>query len=67
MKGVEFLHNMYVASGMSIKPRTKVNHIEMLKEIIRAWGMEPEKILVREALQKPPRTHIKPAEVMKKT
>ena len=50
MKGVEFLRSIYAASGLSIKPKTKVGRIEMLKEIIRAWGMDPEKILVKEIL-----------------
>ena len=40
------------------KPTSK--EIEMLKEIIRAWGMDPEKILVKEALREPHRTAIHP-------
>ena len=55
MKGVEFLRNVYAASGFSIRPRTRVGRLEMLKEIIRAWGMDPEKILVKEALSEPHR------------
>ena len=31
-------------------PKTKVSKVEALKEIIRAWGLNPEKILTREAL-----------------
>jgi len=50
MKGVEFLRNIYASSGLAIKPKTKVSKIEALKEIIRAWGMNPEQILTREAL-----------------
>jgi len=50
MKGVDYLRNIYAASGLSIKPKTKVSKIEALKEIIRAWGMNPEQILTREAL-----------------
>jgi len=50
MKGVEFLRNVYASSGLSIKPKTKVSKIEALKEIIRAWGMNPEQMLTREAL-----------------
>lgn len=56
MKGVEFLRNIYAASGLSIRPKTQVSRIEMLKEIIRAWGLNPEEILVREALERPHRT-----------
>ena len=50
MKGVDFLRNVYASSGLSIKPKTKVSKIEALKEIIRAWGMNPEQILTRETL-----------------
>jgi len=50
MKGIEFLRNIYTASGLSIRPKTKVSKVEALKEIIRAWGLNPEKILTREAL-----------------
>jgi hypothetical protein len=57
MKGVEFLRNIYAASGLSIKPKTRVSKIDALKEIIRAWGMNPEEILAKEALSKPHRTY----------
>jgi len=50
MKGVDFLRNVYASSGLSIKPKTKISKIDALKEIIRAWGMNPEQILAREAL-----------------
>jgi hypothetical protein len=56
MKGVEFLRNIYATAGLSIRPRTTISRIEMLKEIIRAWGLDPEKILVKEALMEPNRT-----------
>lgn len=39
MKGTEFLRNIYIASGFSIKPRTRLSKIDALKEIIRAWGL----------------------------
>jgi hypothetical protein len=48
--GVEKLRNVYAAAGLSIKPKTKVSKIDALKEIIRAWGMNPEQVLTREAL-----------------
>lgn len=50
MKGVEFLRNVYASAGLSIRPKTKMGQIEALKEIIRAWGMNPERVLAREAL-----------------
>jgi integrase len=58
MKGVEFLRNIYTCSGLSIRPRTQLSRIDALKEIIRAWGLEPEKILTREAMMEPHRTEI---------
>jgi len=58
MKGVEFLRGIYIASGLSIKPKTRVSKIDALKEIIRAWGMNPEEILTRQALTEPHRTVI---------
>jgi len=60
MKGVDFLRNIYIASGLAIKPKTRVNRIEMLKEIIRAWGLNPEEILTRKAFSLPHRTVITP-------
>ena len=58
MKGIEFLRNIYGASGLSIRPKTRLSKIETLKEIIRAWGMNPEEILTREAMLQPHRTII---------
>jgi hypothetical protein len=49
-KGVEFLRNVYASAGLSVKRRAGVSKIDMLKEMMRAWGLEPEKILTREAL-----------------
>jgi len=50
MNGIDFLRNIYAASNLSIKPKTKVSKVDALKEIIRAWGMDPEQILTREAM-----------------
>ena len=58
MKGIEFLRNIYTASGLSIRPKTKVSKVEALKEIIRAWGLNPEKILTREALTQEATTYL---------
>jgi len=58
MKGTEFLRGIYIASGLSIKPKTRISKIEALKEIIRAWGLNPEEILTRQALTEPHRTVI---------
>ena len=37
MKGMDFLRGIYNASGLSIKPKTRLSKIDALKEIIRAW------------------------------
>jgi hypothetical protein len=63
MKGVEFLRNVYAASGLSIRPKVKMTQIEMLKEIIRALGGDPEKAMLEQAFSRPHRTIAGPAEV----
>jgi integrase len=60
MKGIEFLRGIYTASGLSIRQKTRVSKIDALKEIIRAWGMNPEEILTKDAMNKPHRTVIDP-------
>jgi len=56
MKGIEFLRGVYAASGVGIKPKTKASRIEMVKELLRAFGFNPEKVLTKEALTEPHRT-----------
>ena len=41
---------MYTSAGLAIRPKTTTNRIEQLKEIIRAWGDNPEEILSKDAL-----------------
>jgi hypothetical protein len=53
---VEFLRNICASSGLSIKPKTKIGKLDMLKEFARLLGLNPEEIFVREALFKPWRT-----------
>jgi site-specific recombinase XerD len=53
MKGIEFLRNIYTASGLSIRPKTLTSKIDALKEIIRAWGLNPEEILTKQAFAEP--------------
>jgi len=48
--GIETLRNMYTSAGLVIRPKTTTNRIEQLKEIIRAWGDNPEEILSKDAL-----------------
>ena len=55
MKGVEFLRGVYVASGLCIRPKTpktQASKLGPLKELMRAWGLNPEEILTKEALSK---------------
>jgi hypothetical protein len=58
--GVEKLCNVYSDTGLSIKPKTKVSKIDAFKEITRAWGMNPEQVLAREALTQGAVVHITP-------
>jgi hypothetical protein len=60
--GVEKLRNVYAAVAFSIKPKTKVSKIDALKEIIRAWGMNPGQVLSREAITQGAAVHITPQE-----
>lgn len=53
MKGVDFLRGIYLASGLSIQPRTKASKILDLIEIVRSWGLDPEEVLTQEALNHP--------------
>lgn len=48
--GIETLRNLYASAGLAIRPKTQVNRIDQLKEIIRAWGENPEEILSKDAL-----------------
>jgi len=58
MKGIEFLRGVYAASGLCIKPKMKPSRMEMLKEMVRALGLNPDEILTKEALAMPHRTVI---------
>ncbi len=60
MKGIEFLRNIYAASGLSIRPKTQASKIEVLKEMVRAWGLNPEEVLTKEALTRPYTSHVGP-------
>ena len=60
--GVEKLRQAYAASGLSIRPKTRISKIEMIKEIIRAQGINPEQILVRDASEHPATTYQDPTQ-----
>ena len=48
----ETLRNLYTSAGLAIRPKTQANRIDQLKEIIRAWGQNPEEILTKDALMR---------------
>jgi len=50
MLGIEKLRQIYARSGLSIKPKAGVSKLEMLKEFTRSLGLDPERILVKDAL-----------------
>lgn len=50
----------YAASGLSIKPQTHHTRIETIKEMIRALGEDPDKILTRESQTQPATTQLQP-------
>jgi site-specific recombinase XerD len=55
--GVDKLRNIYASAGLTIKSKTKTSKIDLIKEYIRALGVNPEEILTREALSQPARTY----------
>jgi site-specific recombinase XerD len=48
--GIETLRKAYSAANLAIRPKTQLNRIEQLKEIIRGWGENPEELLTKDAL-----------------
>ena len=60
--GIDALRNIYAAAGLAIRPKTRINKVDALKEIIRAWGMNPEQLLAKEALTQGAITHTNQAE-----
>lgn len=57
MKGVEFLRNIYASSGLSIRSKTQISKVEILKTFARGVGLDPEKVLTQEALAEPHRIY----------
>ena len=58
MKGIDYMRNLYVQSGLTIRPKTKLSRIQQLKVMIEAWAMNPNEILSKDALTTPHRTII---------
>jgi site-specific recombinase XerD len=61
--GIDRLRSVYAAAGLSIIPKTQVSKVDALKEIIRAWGMNPEQVLARDALAEGAITRVNPADM----
>jgi hypothetical protein len=55
--GIDKLREAYMATGLAIRKKTQVSKIDALKEIIRAWGMNREQVLARDALSDGAITH----------
>ena len=60
--GVEKLRNAYASAALSIRPRTEVNKIDMVKEFARGLGLNPEEILVKNAFSEPDTKYVDPEE-----
>jgi hypothetical protein len=60
--GIEKLRQEYIASGLSIKSRPQISRLETIKEVLRAIGEDPDKILTREALTEQATTSLTPEE-----
>lgn len=56
--GIEKLRSIYSASGLSIKPKTRLSQMDKIKEMIRALGRSPEEILTKEALLEGATLHV---------
>ena len=55
--GVEPLRKAYPAAGLCIQKKTQLNKIDALKEIIRAYGINPDQVLTQKALADGATTH----------
>ncbi len=50
MKGDDFLRQIYAKAALSIRPKTAASKMDMVKEVLKSFGYDPDKILVREAM-----------------
>jgi len=48
--GIEKLRSVYGAAGLSIRSKAQVSKLDHLKEMIRAFGLNPDDVLSRSAL-----------------
>ncbi|RLF09087.1 MAG: hypothetical protein DRJ98_08660, partial [Thermoprotei archaeon] len=56
MKGVDHLRAIYARADLSLRPKAGSGKLEVLREIVRSLGLDPDKVLVKEALVEPHRT-----------
>ncbi len=56
-KGTEFLRDIYARAGFEIRPKNKSTPTEILKKMVRSIGLDPDKVLNREALSETHRTY----------
>jgi site-specific recombinase XerD len=47
--GIEKLRAIYASAGLTIRPKAQASKVDALKEIIRAWGLNPEQLLAKNA------------------
>lgn len=60
--GIENLRNIYAAASLEIRPKTTASKMKAVKEMIRAYGVDPDQILTREALAEAAITYKTPEE-----
>jgi len=65
-KGVEFLRRIYISSGLSIRPKTQVKKMDILKEMVKSLGLDPDQILVKESFTQPHRTVVDNEDVLRR-
>jgi hypothetical protein len=49
MKGIEFLRVEYKKAGLSIKPKSEINKIAIIRDFLKTMGLKPEDVLSKEA------------------
>jgi hypothetical protein len=50
LKVIENMRNLYTSSKLSIRPKTRLNNIQQLQQIIQARGINPNIILRRKTI-----------------
>ncbi len=50
--GIPTLRQIYIAAAIVIRANVKTNKIEQLKLLLKAWGLNPEEILTKDALMR---------------